>query len=109
MNLESLVINWAESRGIMDSGTVEGQIEKLKEEVQELLDAKTEDEFIDAVGDIQVVLIILANMKGYTATACLASAYAEISQRTGSMINGQFVKDADQEPMYSYFEDENDD
>ena len=106
MSLESLVVNWAESRGIMDSGTVEGQIEKLKEEMQELLDAKTEDEFIDAVGDIQVVLIILANMKGYTATACLASAYSEICTRTGSVINGIFVKDADQEPMYSYFEDE---
>ena len=93
MSLQDLVVGWAENKGIMKHGTVEGQIEKLQEEVQELLDAKTEGEFIDAIGDIQVVLIILAAMRGHSATACLASAYSEIATRTGKMENGVFVKD----------------
>jgi len=94
--MEQLVLGWAEERGLLQDGTVSGQIEKLKEEFQELLDAIQAGDPIetaDAIGDMQVVLIILAQLQGMSATKCLTDAYMEISKRTGKMINGQFVKD----------------
>lgn len=94
--MEDLVIAWAESRGILKHGTVSGQVGKLKEEVQELLEALDLDnihEIADAIGDIQVVLIILAEMKNLSAEECLQDAYAIINQRKGKMQNGQFVKE----------------
>lgn len=117
MSLQDLVVIWAENKGILGKngkGTVEGQLQKLAEEFHELQDGiarDKEDEIIDAIGDMQVVLIILAKMYGLSATACLASAYSEIATRTGRMENGVFVKDGPEaeEPFYSYFEDENSD
>jgi NTP pyrophosphatase (non-canonical NTP hydrolase) len=90
------VIKWAEDRGILEHGTVEGQMEKLHEEVQELVDAlrtHNQVEVADAIGDIQVVLIILAELKGLSAEECLHDAYAIINQRKGKMVDGVFVKD----------------
>ena len=52
-----------------------------------------EPEIIDAIGDIAVVLTNLAHIRGYKIEDCIASAYNVISERTGKMINGTFVKD----------------
>ena len=54
-----------------------------------------DDEFIDAIGDAVVVLTNLATLGGYNIEHCINSAYSEISNRTGSMVNGTFVKEAD--------------
>jgi hypothetical protein len=40
------------------------------------------------------VLIILAAMRGLTIEQCLASAYNEIKDRKGKMVNGKFVKES---------------
>jgi len=40
-----------------------------------------------------VVLTNLANMENLNIEDCIDSAYKEISNRTGKMINGTFVKD----------------
>ena len=45
------------------------------------------------MGDIMVTLIIQAKMQNISLEKCLESAYNVISQRTGRMVNGQFVKD----------------
>ena len=45
------------------------------------------------MGDIMVTLIIQAKMQGVTLEECLNSAYKIISNKTGRMIDGQFVKD----------------
>ena len=77
-------------------GTVLAQLAKLDEEVGELKDAIAAGdtlEVADAIGDIQVVVIGLAEMLGHVAEHCLADAYEVIRQRTGMMINGTFVKD----------------
>ena len=42
-----------------------------------------------------VVLTNLAHLEGYTIEQCIKSAYDVINKRTGKMINGTFVKDAD--------------
>lgn len=98
MSLEDLVVGWAEDRGILDQGTIEGQLCKLQEEVNELKEAYDKDdrtEYADAIGDCAVVLIILAEMYGLDYRDCLSSAYGVIAKRKGRMIDGVFVKDVD--------------
>ena len=90
--------NWADKRGIYDSGDTKTQFVKLMEEIGELGQAILKDdeaEFIDAIGDSVVVLTNLAKLGGHNIERCIESAYSEISARSGSMVNGTFVKDAD--------------
>jgi NTP pyrophosphatase (non-canonical NTP hydrolase) len=95
--MEKLILDWAKEKGILDSGTPNGQLSKLQEEFFELSDAISEgdgDGIIDGIGDMTVVLIILADMFGLSHTECLAYAYNQIKDRKGKMENGTFVKDA---------------
>jgi NTP pyrophosphatase (non-canonical NTP hydrolase) len=96
--LEALVITWAHQKGILDNGTPYAQSLKTLEEATELQKAvitKDREETIDALGDILVTIIIQAEMQGLELLECLESAYNVISQRTGKMVDGQFVKDLD--------------
>ena len=84
----------------MDERSIIGQ-EKygatMMEEIGELGQAILKDdeaEFIDAIGDSVVVLTNLAKLGGHDIERCIESAYSEISARSGSMVNGTFVKDA---------------
>ena len=89
---------WAEKRGIYAKGDDKTQYVKLQEECGELAKALLSDdepEIIDAIGDIAVVLTNLAHIRGYKIEDCIASAYNVISDRTGKIINGTFVKDED--------------
>ncbi len=90
------VEKWALDKGILDVATPMAQAIKTVEESAELAQAVSindRDEIIDAIGDIMVTIIIQAKMQGLSVEDCLESAYNVISQRTGRMINGQFVKD----------------
>tara|TARA_R110002020_G_scaffold430201_1_gene639839 strand:- start:3133 stop:3444 length:312 start_codon:yes stop_codon:yes gene_type:complete len=94
--LEVCVQEWAKEKGIFKKGTPLKQALKTLEEVTELLIAiadNDEAEIEDAIGDILVTLIILAEMQQVTLEECLNGAYDIISKRTGKMVNGQFVKD----------------
>jgi NTP pyrophosphatase (non-canonical NTP hydrolase) len=94
--LEALVIAWATQKGILENGTPRAQAMKTWEETDELITAIENDnreEVIDALGDILVTIIIQAEMQGLKLVDCLESAYNVISQRTGKIIDGQFVKD----------------
>ena len=96
MRTSDKVLEWAKDRGILENGTKYGQFSKLVEETSELGSAIMNDnteEIIDAIGDIQVVLIILAEIYGLSAQDCLESAYEVITKRTGKMVGGVFVKD----------------
>ena len=91
-----LIRTWAAERGIYDSGHKHTQYVKLQEEAGELAKALLEDdkpEIQDAIGDIVVVLTNLAHLEGLSIEDCIDAAYAEIVGRTGSMVNGTFVKD----------------
>lgn len=86
---------WASERGLYDKGDVKTQYVKLMEEAGELAQSiiKSDDaEFIDAIGDIVVVLTNLAHLGGVKIEDCIQSAYNEISNRKGAMVNGSFVK-----------------
>ena len=89
---------WAFNRGIYKSGDTKTQLIKLYEEVGELSEAvlkSDNNEFIDAIGDAVVVLTNLAELGGVRIEDCIESAYNEISNRSGDMINGTFVKNTE--------------
>lgn len=91
-----LIRKWADKRGIFASGDVKTQYIKLQEEAGELAKAilKEDDvEFVDAIGDCVVVLTNLAHLNGYSIEECIDAAYNQISNRTGKMENGTFVKE----------------
>jgi len=94
--LNDLILGWADDRGILDNGTVEGQLTKLQEEFDELkaaIEMNDRAEIEDAIGDMQVVLIILADLMGMDAREALRGAYDIICQRKGKMVDGVFVKE----------------
>jgi len=90
-----LIRSWATDKGIYRSGDARTQFVKLMEEAGELAQAilkNDEPEVIDAIGDMVVVLTNLAKLRGHNIEDCITSAYDVISNRTGKMINGTFVK-----------------
>jgi NTP pyrophosphatase (non-canonical NTP hydrolase) len=90
-----LIREWAKKRGLYENGNPNIQYIKLQEECGELAKALLENnqtEIIDAIGDIVVVLTNLAQQKEVLIEECISSAYNEIKERTGKMINGTFVK-----------------
>ena len=96
IELFDLIRSWAGERGIYDKGDPKTQLIKLYEETGELAAALLKDDkagIIDAIGDSVVVLTNLSKLLGYDIESCIQSAYDEISNRTGEMIDGTFVKD----------------
>ena len=95
-NIYDLIRLWADERGIYRNGDTKTQYVKLQEEAGELAKAILKDdkvEFVDAIGDMIVVLTNLAALEGLKIEDCVASAYDVIKSRQGSMINGTFVKE----------------
>jgi len=91
-----LIRAWAKERGLYSKGDTKTQYLKLMEEAGELGRAilkEDNDEFIDAIGDMVVVLTNLAELGGTSIEHCTDVAYEVISKRTGRMVNGTFVKD----------------
>jgi hypothetical protein len=117
-NIEELIESvrqWGRDKGITGpngKGTLLGQLSKTQEELTETRDAAilhlndvdtmnnkkgelvfTFDELKDGIGDATVTLILAAEIVGLTFEDCLAMAYAEIANRKGTMVNGQFCKE----------------
>ena len=99
MSIDSItnnIIEWGNQKGILPDPEPLAQLDKTKEEVAELETAiyKRDDvEAKDAIGDIYVTLVMQAEAWGFTMNECIESAYNEIKDRTGKMVDGQFVKD----------------
>lgn len=56
---------------------------------------KTIAALMDAIGDSNVVFVNFAEREGFTLGQCFASAWMDIKDRKGKMINGIFVKESD--------------
>ncbi len=94
--MEKLIIEWANERGLLTNDNAPKQFLKLAEEIGELASAISKnnyDEIIDAIGDIQVVLIILSKQLDINYSKALKTAYNEIKNRKGKTINGVFIKE----------------
>jgi len=91
-----MIRDWAEERGIYANGDPKTQSLKLVEEVGETCRAilkQNKDDAMDGIGDCVVVLTNLAELLDTSIEECVERAYVEISNRTGKMKNGTFVKD----------------
>lgn len=89
---------WASDRNLIEGATSQAQCVKLFEEGGEVAHAVARgnrDALKDGIGDMVVVLTILAAQNGLTLEECVAAAYNEIEGRTGRMVDGVFVKDAE--------------
>lgn len=94
-DLVKAVQAWGKSKNINNP---DAQTVKLVEEVGELCHEICREhydtaEIKDAFGDIQVVLIILADMLNIDYTECLEMAWNTIKGRHGHTENGKFIKD----------------
>ena len=94
-NVYDLIREWADERGIYKNGDLKTQYVKLMEESGELAKAilkNDREEFVDAIGDMIVVLTNLAALEGLKVEDCVVSAYNVIKDRKGKMENGTFMK-----------------
>lgn len=88
---------WGQEKGI---NNIDKQTVKLMEECGELAheiarSRYNSPEAKDAIGDIGVVLIILADLLGLDFGDCLEEAYNVIKNRHGKIVDGSFVKEQD--------------
>lgn len=88
---------WGQDHGIDNP---DKQTVKLLEECGELAHEIARSRYNskateDAIGDIGVVLIILADILGYDFVDCLLLAYNEIKDRTGHTEDGSFIKNGE--------------
>lgn len=98
MQTTDLIVEWAQARNLIQGSTPEKQFIKLVEELGELAEGlakKRPGQTIDSIGDMGVVLTILAAQVGTSFEDCLNVAYDEIKHRKGRMVDGVFVKEGD--------------
>lgn len=90
--------NWAKDRNLIEGSNPQAQFTKLIEEGGELATGISKKKIglvMDGIGDMVVVLTILAAQHNVTIEQCIAMAWDEIKDRKGKMIDGVFVKEAD--------------
>lgn len=89
---------WAHERDLYNADPYK-QLAKLNEETGELSSALNKqlshDEVAEELGDIFVVITILAMQLDLDIETCIDLAYAKISKRKGKTVNGIYVKEDD--------------
>lgn len=98
LKVQRQVEYWASERGIDKPENATKQVMKAMEELGELsagVNKLDREKQIDSLGDLQVVLIILAKQLGIDYIGALESAYDVIKNRTGKTVDGVFIKDED--------------
>ena len=98
MNRFEDIRTWAAQRNLIEGSDSFRQMTKLSEEVGELAHGIAKNrpaEIADGIGDAVVVLTILAAQNGMTIEDCIESAWAEIKDRKGRMVDGVFIKEGD--------------
>jgi NTP pyrophosphatase (non-canonical NTP hydrolase) len=97
MSMTKKIEQWAKDRGL-DSADPAKQALKLGEEFGELCQGLAKSDMplvIDSIGDMYVVLTVLSMQLGVNIEDCIETAYNEIKDRKGKMVNGTFVKESD--------------
>jgi MazG nucleotide pyrophosphohydrolase domain. len=100
MTTADKIIAWHYDRNLIEGSTDKDQYMKLIQEMGELSDSICKGKDIrDDCGDIMVVLLNIIERNGSTMEECLETAYNDIKDRKGRMIDGVFVKEADLQEM----------
>lgn len=90
---------WAEDRNLIDGSDPKSQLLKTMEELGELAKAVNKNdvpEIVDGIGDVVVTLVIIAAQFELDFDLCIESAYKEIKDRKGRMVDGVFIKEGDE-------------
>jgi NTP pyrophosphatase (non-canonical NTP hydrolase) len=99
MDIEDLITcigKWHYDRNLIQGSTDKDQFAKLIQECGELSDSICKGKKIeDDIGDIMVVLINIAERNQVSIYDCLMTAWMDIKDRKGKMVDGVFVKEAD--------------
>ena len=99
MTIFKQIEQWANDRNLIEGATRQAQFMKLAEELGEVAECLAKglplDELKKEIGDMIVVLTILAAQSGTDVEACAVAAYDKIKHRTGRMVDGVFIKDGD--------------
>ncbi|HET8685199.1 MAG TPA: MazG-like family protein [Methanosarcina sp.] len=98
MNRFDDIRNWARQRNLVEGSTTDKQFLKLMEEAGELAQGLAKQRpaaVIDGIGDMVVVLTILAAQCGVDIENCIEAAWDEIKDRKGKMLDGVYIKEAD--------------
>lgn len=95
--ITELIREWSIERNLHTADPYK-QALKLGEEFGELFEGLAkgkEDLTKDALGDMYVVMTIMAQQLGFDIEECIEIAYDEIKDRKGKMIDGVFIKESD--------------
>jgi NTP pyrophosphatase (non-canonical NTP hydrolase) len=96
ITVSELIKQWHYDRNLIKGSDDKTQFAKLIQEAGELSDNICKGKDIkDDIGDMMVVLLNIAERNGTTLTECLRVAYEDIRYRKGRMVDGVFVKEAD--------------
>ena len=93
-----LVIDWMNTKQLIDNSTPLIQMEKMIEEVYELeheVRGQNRDTVEDELGDVLFTAVVQARMWNLDPTAALARAVKKVTSRNGQMVKGLYVKEAD--------------
>jgi NTP pyrophosphatase (non-canonical NTP hydrolase) len=94
--LQKLVVEWAEEKGLIKPENAPKQFMKVVEELGELSSAIIKEDIdkeIDSYGDVLITLIILAEQRNIDLKLALNLAYNEIKDRKGTLKDGSFIKE----------------
>ena len=97
INLTSKIEQWAVERNL-HTAEPHKQAIKLGEEFGELCSGLAKDNIDvvrDSLGDMYVVMTILAMQLDMDIMRCIEEAYEEIKDRKGKLVNGTFIKEDD--------------
>jgi len=98
MNRFNDIRSWAHDRNLIHGGTKQAQMLKGVEELGEIAAAVARgnvEGVKDGIGDVVVVLTILAAQYDVSIEDCIDHAYNEIKDRKGRMVDGCFIKEGD--------------
>ena len=88
------VVKWGREHGINNLKSQACKtVEELGETLEEMNHNRFGEEFEDGIGDVLVSWIIFADIAGKDVKKCLENTLNVIEKRTGTTVNGNFVKD----------------
>lgn len=96
MNIVEQIIKWHYDRNLIEGSSDKDQTLKLLQELGELSDSVCKGKCLkDDLGDMMVVMLNIMERNAITMEDCLKTAYNDIKDRKGKMVDGVFIKEQD--------------
>lgn len=93
LGLVRAIEQWHYDKNLVNGSTPSAQLIKLDEEFRELKASVANSADVrDDIGDMLVVMILIALQEGWSLEECVRKAWEDIKDRKGKMVDGIFVK-----------------